>query len=267
MNKKCISIIIFSVLMSVLFQITAFAYNSEQSTANAVYLKALGILQGNKRGLELEKNLTRTEAAIVAIRMNGNEKEALSCTDDVPFSDVPEWSKSYIAYAYKTGIINGISDNMYGASRPVTLNQFSALMLRIAGYKDDVDFEYRNSYRFAYDLGAMKYLAYNGSFLRRDMADICAGFLETAQNGKSETMYEKLKSLKFFNDVEALVAEYTRDNILNLGNESENNINADELDRLMREEEEKNDTEALNEEDDETENTEKNESSESEQEE
>ena len=51
----------------------------------------------------LGRALTRNEAVTMLVRLLGQEDEALSGNYAMPFTDVADWAKPYVAYAYSTG--------------------------------------------------------------------------------------------------------------------------------------------------------------------
>ena len=231
---KRMAIFIAAVLM---FHMPAYAINNMQSVANGAYLQCLGIFYGNENGLSLNKQLTRVEATTIALRMSGVESEAKAYQGDMPFWDVPDWANNYIAYSYNAGVIYGVSAELFASQEIITLNQFAAMLLRCIGYKDGVDFEYKNAYKLAYDIGAMKYLAYDGKMKRADAADICAGFLETKMKNSDMTLYEDLVSRGIVSASDILIANYTRENSLLQGSDVEYDNDIGSLERLMNENE------------------------------
>lgn len=73
---------------------------------------------------------TRAEALRTVIQTIGKENEALSETAENPFVDVPKWADRYAAYAYKNGIVSGVSDNRFEADHAVTADEYTIMLER-----------------------------------------------------------------------------------------------------------------------------------------
>jgi len=113
-------------------------------------------IRGTEKGLELDKELTRAEAAVLCNRIAGGEIQARSKTYIHPFTDVPEWAQSDIAYLYQLGLINGISENQFGSNQTLTAQQFYAMLLRCLGYSEkNGDYTYKNTLSFAQSINLL----------------------------------------------------------------------------------------------------------------
>ena len=64
-------------------------------------LKNMGLLVGTQNGYELDRTPTRAEAAIMLVRLLGEEDAAMVGNYDVPFTDVPDWAAPYIGTAIR----------------------------------------------------------------------------------------------------------------------------------------------------------------------
>lgn len=106
--------------------------------AMAAALKALGLFRGTGvgygQGFDLEKAPTRAEALIMLIRLLGEENDALACTAQHPFTDVPDWAQPYVAYGYAKGYSNGIWADAFGTSMPASAEMYVEFLLRALGY-------------------------------------------------------------------------------------------------------------------------------------
>lgn len=132
----------------VLMTAAIFSSTSKQVSAaseNEIYantLAQLGLFRGTGIGYELERELTRTEAAVMLVRLLGAEKKALSETYDTPFTDVRDWAKPYVGWLYKHGMVKGIAPDQFGSDSRMTYQQYFILLLRCLDYDDGTDFEY-----------------------------------------------------------------------------------------------------------------------------
>lgn len=101
-------------------------------------LEEMGLFNGTDRGFELERAPTRQEALIMLIRLLGDEKAALDCGDGTPFADLAGWAdgKRYIAYGYKMGYTNGISQDTFNQYGSASRHVYLTYVLRALGYSD-----------------------------------------------------------------------------------------------------------------------------------
>lgn len=124
-------------------------------------LHELYILKGDISGFRLQSRVERSNAAVYAVRLAGMEQEALKLKGDMAetgFSDVDvnDWYAPYISYAVKSGFISGYTDNTFRAEEYINEKQFVKIMLAVLGYKQDVDYEWKDVYRKAADIGLME---------------------------------------------------------------------------------------------------------------
>lgn len=103
-------------------------------------MKAMGLFKGSDTGYgsgyDLEKAPTRIQSLIMFLRLIGEEEAALATTAPCPFSDVPAWCQSYVAYAYEKGYTKGISETQFGPSLETRATEYLTFVLRALGYSD-----------------------------------------------------------------------------------------------------------------------------------
>ena len=93
-----------------------------------------GTTIGYGEGFELEQPATRIQALIMFIRVLGEEDEALAWTGSTPFTDVLDWAKPYVGYAYEKGYTNGCSPTQFLPDMAATAQQYTEFVLRAMGY-------------------------------------------------------------------------------------------------------------------------------------
>ncbi len=147
---------------------------------NARDLYALGLLKGtgaefSEAGLELGRNATRAEICVTIVRMLGKEAKAAYQQNGHPFTDVPAWANDCVGWLYENYLVNGVSETYFGAQDIATVQQFSAMLLRVLGYNDSRgDFAYENATDIAISLGLTGADAvYKYELSRSDMIDMC----------------------------------------------------------------------------------------------
>lgn len=94
----------------------------------------------------LGDTLNRESAITLLVRMLGQEKVATSQNWDTPFTDVSNWAKPFVGYAYQHGITSGTSATTFGAKDPVTAAQFLTFLLQALEYERGVDFNWQQAY-------------------------------------------------------------------------------------------------------------------------
>jgi len=143
---------------------------------------------------DLDSPLTRIQALVLVIRLLGLEEEALAFAGDRQFTDVPEWAWQYAAFAYMLGITNGVNETqtLFAADRPVTLQEFTAFLLRVLKYNEkNGDFQYVDTLDKAlevklYTPNEMRLLG-EGQFLRGDAVVAMVDALLTLINNSNDT--------------------------------------------------------------------------------
>ena len=146
-TMKKISLLLAAILLCVLFALPAGAYPNlhagepyyinvqtegvnNDPEAQAEMLKKLGLFRGTEKSFELERPMTRAEAAVMFVRFLGAEKPVLAGTWSHPFTDVPAWADKYIGWLWQNGITKGVSATQYGAQQAVTIRQYAGYLAR-----------------------------------------------------------------------------------------------------------------------------------------
>ena len=168
---------IFTVLAAILLLTAAMAVTASPSDYDAVAeeLSAIGVFRGTSDGFELDRAPTRSEAAIMLVRLLGAEDEAREAYAagelTMPFTDVGATAAPYVAYLYQQGITNGTSATKFGTGA-CSAKMYCAFLLRALGYEDGTDFQYADALAFAQEKGFYDPLMFPGTFLRDDLAAV-----------------------------------------------------------------------------------------------
>lgn len=110
---------------------------NNNSEHQAEMLKKLGLFLGTDKGFELQRSMTRSEAAVMLVRYLGGEAEALAGSWSHPFTDVPAWADKYIGWLYENKLTKGVSATKYGAQSNVTCEQYAIFLSRALTGEDD----------------------------------------------------------------------------------------------------------------------------------
>lgn len=155
MKKTLLSFAFVVVLaVSVIFTASAASF-----TSLADDLQAIGVFKGTDSGYELDREPTRIEAAVMLVRLLGEEENAATSYSSGlithPFTDVPDWADAYVAYLYANGLTNGVSSFEFGAVGICSAQMYCTYLLRVLGYsdKDGGDFTYDGVLDFAIQKG------------------------------------------------------------------------------------------------------------------
>ena len=171
--KRIFSVLAATLLLTAAMAVTASA--SDYDTA-AEDLAAIGVFRGTSGGFELDRSPTRSEAAIMLVRLYGAEGTARAAYEageiSMPFTDVGATAAPYVAYLYENGIVNGTSATTYGAANACSAQNYAAFLLRALGYQDGTDFAYADALTFAQEKGFYDPIQFSGTFLRDDLAAV-----------------------------------------------------------------------------------------------
>ncbi len=135
-------ILVVTLALALCFSMMLPAYAAApEAETKAAALKQLGLFMGvSDTDFALDRAPTRVEALVMLLRTLGVEDDAKASTATHPFTDVPGWADSYIAYAYENGFTKGVSDTSFG-SGDADSDMYLTFMLRALGYSDtDGDF-------------------------------------------------------------------------------------------------------------------------------
>ena len=142
---------------------------------------------------DLERTPNRQEAITMLVTLIGKNSEAREQSWEMPFTDVDDWAKPFVGYAYAHGLTAGISDTAYGGCEPVTACQYLTFVLNALGYSSATDFQWDKAWELSDKLGLTHgEYSQNKKFLRGDVALISRAALYTEMKGSSCTLQDKL---------------------------------------------------------------------------
>ena len=176
--KKIIAIALTVIMMFSMIP-TAFAATTEATqAANELY--ALGLFGGTGKDangnpiFDLDRAPTRQEAITVLVGLLGKTEEAKAGNWKMPFTDVDNWAKPFVGYAYANGIASGTSATTFGAKDTVTASQYLSFMLRVQGYESGKDFKWNKAWELSDQIGLTdgRYDENTKKFLRGDVVII-----------------------------------------------------------------------------------------------
>lgn len=168
----------FTTLVTVLLLTMALtvAASASDYDAAAKDLSAIGMFRGTEAGFELDRAPTRSEAAIMLVRLYGAEEQAAADyeagTISHPFTDVSDFTAPYVAWLYTNGLTNGTSATTFGSAASCSAQQYTVFLLRALGYEDGKDFAYADALDFAMTKGMFDTSMLGGTFLRDDLAAV-----------------------------------------------------------------------------------------------
>ena len=139
---------------------SAFAASDEAvQAANALH--TLGLFNGTGTDAngnpiyDLDRAPTREEAITMLIRLMGKEADAKrqDWLWNTPFTDVSNWAKPYIGYAYAYSLTSGTSETTFGGKQKVNTTQYLTFVLRALGYEDGTDFQWDKAWKLSDEIG------------------------------------------------------------------------------------------------------------------
>ncbi len=204
--KKRILALCLSLCMLFSTAVVASGAMTAEGKADALYsmglFKGKGTLENGSPDYALDDSATRNEAATMLIRLLGKEAKAAAQYQagamKCPFGDVPDWAKGNVTWLYENNYTNGTSSSVYSGSSEITAQQFAALLLRSLGYSETKgDFTYAGALDFAVSKGLLtngQKTAYQDSFVREGMVEMCYNALYLKMKDSSRTLEEKLRN-------------------------------------------------------------------------
>lgn len=199
MKKRLLSLLL-ALVTALSLCAPALAADADYATEVADALHAAGLFSGTGTRsdgtpiYDLDSTATRAQAVTMLVRVLGKEAEAQTGTYTTPFTDVPDWAKGYVGYAYTARLTNGVAADAFGSQMTVSAVQYLTFVLIALGYESGTDFMWNTSYTLAEELGiidAGEWRA-NETFTRGDMVVISYKALLTAKKGGSKTLAKTL---------------------------------------------------------------------------
>jgi len=208
-RKLTILLLVLVMLMSTVSAATVGQIN----TADA--MNDLGLFLGTDLGYELDNQLTRAQGVTMLVRMIGKETEAKDTKYGDPFTDVLEWAKGYVGYAWKNKITNGISNTEFGPNMTMTDYMFLTLTLRALGYDDGAakpDFVWNDPYTLAKKVGLIDRTTPDSYFTRAEAIEIFWRALNAKLKDSKDTLADTLIEQGVFTEAEFKAAAQVQKN-------------------------------------------------------
>ena len=97
-------------------------------------MEAVSVMVGDENGnFNPDQNVTRAQMAVIMANLLDLKVDDFK-NAVIPFTDVPEWARPYVAACYADGITSGTSATTYGSNDTVTAAQAGLMMLKALGY-------------------------------------------------------------------------------------------------------------------------------------
>ena len=156
-------------------------------------LYTLGLVKGVASGdYALDAPATRAQAAVLLVRLSGEEKSAQAVSGSDGFTDIPDWAASAVRYGSQKGWFRGVGGGAFHPDQVITANAWCAFLLRMLGYSDTAgDFTVSDAAVFAQRIG-LTARTYSGTLTRGDLFEIAAGALTFSYRDGSGTVIAHL---------------------------------------------------------------------------
>ena len=192
--KRLLSVLLSLALLLTLVPSALAAGDEAAVAAKALY--ELGILHGTgadasgRPVFDLDRGITRIEAVTLLVRLLGKEDEAISGTWDTPFTDVAEWARPYVGYAYANGLTMGTSATTFGGGIIISATEYITFVLRALGYESGADFPWNRAWELSDQIGLTdgRYNAAAKGFTRGDAAIVSYNALDCSLKNQSLTL-------------------------------------------------------------------------------
>lgn len=195
MKKRFCRIGTLVLILGVLWAALCGGASAARYESDAQILSGIGVFRGTAGGFELDRAPTRSEAAIMLVRLYGAETAASEMyaagTTAHPFTDVSAYTSPYVAWLYTNGITKGTSASTFGSQSACTMQNYVVFLLRALGYQDGADFSYADALSYARSHGIATYGLSEG-FLRDDLALLTLRALGAGKKDGSGTLLDAL---------------------------------------------------------------------------
>lgn len=165
-------------------------------------LSLINVFKGTGNGFELDRAATRLEGIVMLIRLLGKEADSDKMKGDpCNFTDVPDWGKGYVNYAYKNGLTKGLGNGIFGTNDAMNANAYITFLLRALDYSDSSsspDFTWDKAKDYGRSIGLIESDLYNrissGKFIRSYVAKLSYNTLKHTLKNDQRTLIQKLVS-------------------------------------------------------------------------
>lgn len=169
--KRTLSIILITVILLSYCAIQPKAYTSVEIAYG------LNLLRGTGEGLDeayLSMTPMRTNAAMIILRLLGLENDALEHEKISTFSDASSataYWQPILAYLYDNPDVgfSGYGDDTFRPNESINSQMLAKVLLTVLGYKQDVDFSWAETLKFADSIG-LKSLVNKSTITNNDVA-------------------------------------------------------------------------------------------------
>jgi len=191
--KKKIRLAICGLLAAATATITAGATNFDTC---ADKLKALDLFQGTGESYALDRAPTRAEAAVMLVRLLGQENAAKQSSYTAPFTDVADWQKPYVQYLYEHQLATVPKDNKFNPNQICSAQMYTTFLLRALGYQESAgDFSYDKALSFGEEQGLVDFFNCDtDNFLRDHVAAMSLTALHMPVKGTENNLLDQLIS-------------------------------------------------------------------------
>ncbi len=200
------TILVVCLIFSLLTSMTATSFALPKTATQQEKVKLLDdlrIFTGSNGDYRLNDQLSRSEAAALAVRIMGMELHVLLNSStyrntDYPDVDSAHWYAPYVGFCTREGILSGDASGNYKPNDFTTEKSFLKIMLSILGYEMNLDYTWNNIFRKAFEVGLVTDLSYivkeedNTGFKRVDAVNIIYNALTIKEKSADKELFYKL---------------------------------------------------------------------------
>ncbi|MBQ7922639.1 MAG: RICIN domain-containing protein [Clostridia bacterium] len=117
---------------------TGLTLTAEEAAMRLYYLHLItgtGTAVNGCISFDLDRDLTRLEGAVMAVRLMGMEQDVASGSYTHPYNDVPEWAGAYVGYLHSCGLTEINPELLFYPDAPMSQEVFMSYMLYALGYR------------------------------------------------------------------------------------------------------------------------------------
>ena len=206
--RKVVALVLaFAMVLSM----SAVSFAAEMTAAEKA--ETLQLLKGEGNGVTAEylaKTPSRLQAAIISLRLQGLEEEALAFEGTESFTDADQvtWAGGMAVLAYlkanpEAGWV-GYEDGSFMPNEPIGAQAYVKVMLEALGYEQDVDFTWDEVFTFAASKGLTGLTA--GTTMTNDALAVGMVDALAATNADGEVLVDALVAAGAIDEADAMAA-------------------------------------------------------------
>lgn len=190
------------------------ALSAEEAAMRLYYLHLItgtGSAANGCISFDLNRDLTRLEGAVMAVRLMGAEQDVMAGSYVHPYNDVPEWAAGYVGYLHSCGLTEINTELMFYPDAPMSREIFMSYMLYALGYRIAAgDYSILNAAALA-EFAGIGVMDEEKPLTRGDAVTAMYNTLRTTMKNSTHMLSEKLAEMGIMSHSDAVFLLWSMD--------------------------------------------------------